>query len=1542
LLLVDVVHAEIVGQQAARKKWRPTSRGFLWIFQATAEMAVHGILSPEVAACPHALVGQDVRVANPERIGRYRVSRLLGSGAFASVWLGVDETIDQPVTIKVLADNWAHVPDVRNRFVQEARLLRTADSDRVVRMYDIGVLDDGRPYIVMSYADRGTLADRLDGSPLPLRDALHLAVETARAVAVLHRLEVIHRDIKPSNILFQSAPDGGERILIGDLGVAKSTAQASGFTASAGTPGYMAPEQRDAGFGIDVRADVYGLGALTYHLTTGGLYDDVDGLTARIGQLGLPERLSHVLVRALADERERRWADAQAFVDALVELRTAIDQPAGVDPAAEPPRDTGECPYPGLAAFQPGQAAWFFGRGVLVAELVEMLGERRHTGGIQAIVAPSGAGKSSLLRAGLLSKLDGDALPGSAGWPRLVFSPTTHPLRVLAEQVANLTGGRTADELAADPRRCVSLVRDAADRGNSNRPVVVVVDQFEELFTLCADVHERRLFIDILAEIAQRPRGDVSPAALVVAGIRADVYAACADYAPMRAALQDAPVIVGPMSDAELRDAICGPAREVGLDVEPGLVELLLRDLEAARLADGEAVNTYAAGRLPLLAHALRSCWQQREGPVLTVRSYQSTGGISGAIAASADRVYDALDAEAKIMARSLFLRLVKIEKGMDDARRRLSYTDLVGTSRDPHRLASLIDRFTHARLLTRTRDEVEITHEALLRSWPQLRTWIDGDRAGHLIHQRLEDVADAWTPGDDSGLYRGQRLDEVLAWTAETPWAELGPKARAFLDASVRLRRRTKLLRAAIPTVISLLAVIATVAALALFAEQREASAQRDLAVYERIVAEADQLRTVDASVSAQLDVVAHQMRPSEETGARLVQSANASLSSLLRGHTGGVFAVDINDDGTVMATASGDHSVRLWRMSTEHHATPLGRPLTGHTRSVYAVAFSPDGRVLATAGDDKTIRLWDVGDPGDPTPLGRPLTGHDGAVRTLAFSPNGHTLATAGDDRTIRLWDVTDPSAAIRANRVPDAHDGPVRALAFGRDGHTLATAGDDRTLRLWNVTGTSRPTPLSHTPTGHDGVVFALAFSPNGTTVATGSDDRTVRLWNVGNRAAPTLRGQPVAGHTGGVYALAFSPDGRSLATASGDHTARLWNVSTPDHVTPLSQPLAGHAGTVWAVAFTPDGTSLATASHDRNVRLWHLPVLLAGHTDAVWATTFRPDGRLLATTSEDHTIRLWDVTNPARPEARGRPLAGHTGGVYAAAFSPDGHTLATAGGDRTIRLWNVTDPDHPEPLGEPLTGHATVTTSVAFSPDGTTLATASEDRTVRLWDVTDPAVPEPRGEPLTGHTGGVYSVAFSPDGHTLATASGDRTIRLWNVTDPDDPKPLGRPLLGHTAIVRTAVFSPDGHTLATASGDHTTRMWDVSDPTHARPVGEALTGHSGAVYAASFDANGRTLATASDDQTVRLWNVADPAHPTLLPQALTGHTDAILAIAFAPHGHVLATASADHTVRLWRTDPDEAVQSICAATNGAFSAGDWRHFVSSELPYDPPCP
>jgi eukaryotic-like serine/threonine-protein kinase len=279
-----------------------------------------------------------------ERIGRYRIDGRLGSGAFASVWLGYDEALEAPVAVKLLADNWSHDPDIRSRFLQEARILRRIDSDRLVRVYDLGQTDDERPYFVMACADRGTLAERLKRGPLPVDEALHVSVEVARAVAVLHDAEVIHRDIKPSNVLFHSTRSG-ERILIADLGVAKAAAQASGFTIGAGTPGYMAPEQGKPGVKIDVRVDVYGLGALAYHLLSGGVrHDQADGKPPSAHRDGVPTEADAVVMRALAEDREQRWPDAGTFAMALA----AVSVPrAAPEPVTQPiPLADGSSPAP--------------------------------------------------------------------------------------------------------------------------------------------------------------------------------------------------------------------------------------------------------------------------------------------------------------------------------------------------------------------------------------------------------------------------------------------------------------------------------------------------------------------------------------------------------------------------------------------------------------------------------------------------------------------------------------------------------------------------------------------------------------------------------------------------------------------------------------------------------------------------------------------------------------------------------------------------------------------------------------------------------------------------------------------------------------------------------------------------------------------------------------------------------------------------------------------------------------------------------------------
>ncbi len=805
----------------------------------------------------------------------------------------------------------------------------------------------------------------------------------------------------------------------------------------------------------------------------------------------------------------------------------------------EPGAQAGECPYPGLASFGREQARWFFGRDELTSELIARLDARLRAGGVQVVVAPSGAGKSSLLHAGLLPKLDSGALPGSSRWPRMVFTPTAHPLAVLATQIAALTGADPAT-LAGDSQRCVAVLRGHLGSEDPGPRVVVVVDQFEELFTLCSDDQQRRTFIELLSQLASPPH----PVGFVVVGVRADFYAACANYSHLRTALQDNQLVVGPMSDTELRAAILYPAQDVGLDVEEGLVELLLRDL--GDTAGGTA--SYEAGRLPLLAHALRATWQQRHGHTLTVDGYRSTGGIHRAVATTADRVLNSVDPAGQHAARTLFLRLIRIGDGSEDARRRVSRADLLA-GLDPGSVLPVLDAFTQGRLLTQEQDTVEITHEALVRAWPRLRQWIDTDRAGNLIRQELEETAAVWTRDrrDTAGLYRGSRLEAARTWATSTSHeGDLSPTASEFLAVSTRQERRAVRLRRIVFVVLCVLALVASGAAVVAFQQSAVAQSQRDTAIFNQITVQLDRLRGTDVSLAAQLDLTAYSMRPTPDLYTALVTDANAALSTPLAGHTDSVNKVVFSPDGHTLATGSADRTVRLWNVTDPTHPTPLGQPLTGHTNSVNAVVFSPDRRTLASGGADQTVRLWNVTDPAHPTPLGQPLTGHTNVVTAVVFSPDGRTLASTSDDQSVRLWNVTDPAHPTALGQPLTGHTSNVRSVVFSPDGHTLATGSNDRTVRLWNLTDPAHPTPLGQPLTGHANSVNEVVFSPDGRTLASGSNDGTVRLWNVTDPAHPTPLGQPLTGHTNYVNAVVFSPDGRTLASGSADQTVLLWSL------------------------------------------------------------------------------------------------------------------------------------------------------------------------------------------------------------------------------------------------------------------------------------------------------------------------------------------------------------------------------------------------------------
>ncbi|MFD4135210.1 helix-turn-helix domain-containing protein [Streptomyces goshikiensis] len=1173
-----------------------------------------------------------------------------------------------------------------------------------------------------------------------------------------------------------------------------------------------------------------------------------------------------------------------------------------VVPGPSAPQLAGDCPYRGLAAFTPQDADWFFGRERATAALVERVFERIGSGPLM-LVAGSGAGKSSLLSAGLVPALrrgGGFPMPGADGWPVMRFTPTAHPLQELLDSAAKVLDGDpgiTAHRLRESPEVLLDAVRRLSDAGAAPgvRPVLLV-DQFEELFTLCSDEEERRAFVRVLCALAaDRPDRTRHDPAVVVLGVRADFSGNCLDFPELAAAFTDGLFVLPPMSVAELRESITRPAELAGLALEPGLVPLLLRDAglrdaglreEPAETLRGSPSSGTAtpSGALPLVSHALMATWQRREGATLTVAGYEHSGGIQGAIAHTAESVFAGLYPAEQRTIRRVLVRLVHVADGTGATRRRLSRAALMEQLADTDRAGAALDAFVAARLVTVDRDTVEITHEALLHAWPRLHGWIHADRAGLLIHQQLTHAADEWEREgrDPSVLYRGTRLETARSWADELDGlSRLGPPEAAFLRASraaqelrqAQAGRQVRVRQRMLATLVALLALALTAGALAY--QQREgALGQERVARSQALAVQSTSLAAGQPEASMLLAEEAYRTKDTPQARGALLSTQAQPFLARLGGHSGPVNAVAFGP-GTggpgngLLATGGSDGRVTLRRVADRR--TVGAFTVTGRVR---AVAFSPDGRTLATASTDGPVRLWDIAGRRSLAVFPARTSG----ARAVAFAPDGRTLAVAGVDGSVQLWSAGGDHAALASLT---GHTGRVNALAYSPDGGTLVSVGADQTVRLWDPAGARQLVALE----GHTGEVLGAAFAPDGATVATGGVDRTVRLWDVaGRRETATL-----AGHSDDVNAVAYTPDGTTVVSGGGDGTTRLWDVRGSR----LTATLAGHTDYVLAVAVDPGGTTLATAAFDQSVVLWDLggPALTSRPFTEIWHAAYSPDGKLLATADADHTVLLWDVGH-RRVLAT---LTGHTETVFSVAFAPDGRTLASAGSDGTVRLWDVAAR---APLAT-LVGHGGTVFAVAFAPDGRTLASAGSDGTVRLWDV---AARGPLAI-LTGHTDFANDVAFSPDGRTLASAGDDLTVRLWDVAGR---RPLAT-LSGHAGAVRAVAFSPDGRTLASSGNDGPVRLWDVP----RQRVVAVLAGHTGAARGIAFSPDGRTLASSGNDRTVRLWDVAGRR----LRAALAGHTNAVWGVVFSPDGRTVASSSNDGTVRLWNPDPGARLADIC---------------------------
>ncbi|MFH8350333.1 hypothetical protein [Streptomyces sp. NPDC018045] len=1202
---------------------------------------------------------------------------------------------------------------------------------------------------------------------------------------------------------------------------------------------------------------------------------------------------------------ERRWREVAAELAA----EAAVRETAGA-------KDAERAPYAGLAAFRAQDADWFFGRERLVEELATRLQGQRFV----ALFGASGSGKSSLLRAGLVPCLrarNAQLLP-------LLFTPGSHPLEECAIHLAPHVGrspGWLRSDLSADHAELNRVLRQIAVLASDEAEVVVVVDQFEEVFTVCGSERERAAFIAALVTAAHAPNSRCR----VVLGVRADFYPHCTQHAQLVEALCDAQVTLGPMTSCELHRAIVQPAARAGCRVEGALLAALTAQVHGQ------------VGMLPLLSHALLETWRRRQGTTLTLAGFQAAGGLDGALAQSAEALYTALTGRQQRLARPLFLRLTALGEGTEDTKRRIPRSELDETAD----LTTVLDHAACARLLTLDRGHVEITHEALIRSWPRLRRWLAEDRDRLRLHRQLTEAAQEWEAlGRDSGaLYRGTRLALAKSLLKHDETA-LTVRERAFLDAglaaetaeSAAARRRARRLRRLV-ALLAVFVVLSAAGALYTVGAERRATEERNSALARKAVAQAAALQVRDPALAAQLRLAAHRLAPQDETRDSVLGTSSQPYTTRLTGHHRGTTHAAFSPDGTVVATTSMDRTIKLWDVKNRHRPRQLST-LKGHTATVQAAAFRADGRVLATVGWDRTIRLWDVTDPRQPRRLSV-VTGHSADISALAFHPTGSLLATGGQDGTARLWDVADPRRP-RALAVLRKHRDNVSSVAFSPDGTTLATADYDATTHLWDVTHPARHRHLTTLTSAG----YATAFSPDGTTLATAGTGRTIQLWDVTTASRPRSRTASLAGHTDVINALAFSPDGDMVASAGTDDTVRIWLTAGPGGPPTLLTVLAGHTDMVSSAAFSPDGTTLATASDDYSVRLEDLRALTARHTGIVYSVAFSPDGRILATGSADRTVRLWNVTDPAAP-TRLATLTGQGEAVHAVAFSPDGRMFATGGAAHTIQLWDVSNPHRPErittlpgPTGTP-GGPGSGVMSVAFHPRGRLLAGAGTDQTIRLWDLSRPARPR-RLAAIPSRTGSLVSVSFHPSGTVLAASGVDPTIRLWNIADPRNPERL-RSVTGHTDITGLT-FVSHGDLMVSYSADRTVRLRAVTPAGSAREL-SVLRAHTATLQDAAFSPDGTRLASAGNDQIVRLWDTADPRHPVETAR-LTGHTAKIYSVAFQPRGTALASTDADGSVKLWDTDLDRVTARICRTVHPAITRAQWDQYFPG-VAYTPPC-
>lgn len=1440
------------------------------------------------------------------QIGTYRIIRLLGRGGMATVYLARDMSLGRPVALKFLSMAQEHTSESVDQFLVEARATARFNHPNVVTLFGAGQHGE-HPFVALEYVEGETLRERLRQDRATLRDVVSVGLGVARAIVAAHDAGVLHRDLKPTNVLLSK--DGRVRVL--DFGIARLLPTgdepptrvrsrgdvlareatdpddeektipmaARGAKGAQGTPAYMAPEQWS---GFDSRAtDLWALGMILYEMIAGKhpyTIDQIGVLAAQVTSLepvpvdpsfrDVPTELTAIVMRCLAkDPAERPSARDVVDVFSTLDLRAR----------SQGERETN--PFRALTPFRESDADVFFGRDEELERLVERL---RHQA-MLLLIGPSGVGKSSLVRAGLIPRLR-----EQGNWTVIDLRPGPRPLHALSSRLLGLDAttaksgtlrealldetlvdaevsqpaveapapsphterkdeARLVQGLRDSPRMLSVVLNEIADRSGCR--VLLLVDQLEEAQALAESDQDRQAFFSAIFTSAMAPEEPVR----VVATLRDDFLGRIEWGEQGRAMLSGVERVSEP-SDAALRETILRPLRQRGYAFDdPGLVDQILDSVR------GESAC------LPLLQFALSILWNRRDAERrrLLRRVYEGMGALAGALADHAERVLSSMpDQEAEI-ARVLFLRLVTPE----GTRRVVRQVDLLdGLPRaTPEVLSRLVDaRLLNLRKSSRAEQDVrvEIAHESLPSMWQRMARWMRESRQELVLMGEVTQAAELWER-------RGRRTDELWEGRAlEDAERMLGalrdpapPLVHAFVQAAAMRETNRRRVRRALLGAFALLATVAVLASSVAAWTLRERA--RHFASSEAR-ARADHARILRDSAWASL-------------ARRDVADARGQLRS----------AVEIQDALSLRA---------LWQRL-------LDEPLEGKLATkqmLYDVDFAPKGMRLAAASQNRVVYLF------DPVTLDvQVLRGHDDQVLSVAFRPDGGQLLSASWSGQLRRWDLQTGSSSVLGS-----YDSPLVCISMSPDGKTAAAACREGGAILFDTATGKVLRPLgSGSPE-----IWTAAFDPGGARVALGSADGSVRL--VRTSDGTVERRVEVEGIPQG---LAFAPGGNRIAVARSDGGVLVVDLRSGA----VLQRMQGHDARVRAISFLPDGKRLVSAGHDEMIRFWGASSgrqLAAWPSDVGWVLGLRvhPSGRHLAVSGTAGVALYRLPSGDEVQHARGRDS---TTGRYAIAFSADGRRIAAAG----HQVLEVRDARTGELQHRIVDGNLDAR-SVAFSRDGKRLLQAQRSGLVSERDLASgrvtttygsvpgdgealAAIPErdrviaaggggriviwvassgERIREIQAGCGKIWSLAVAPDATRIVSGSGDGTVRLWDVDTWQNEV-----LVRHDSAQRAVAWLPDGRRVASVGEDGRLGIIDV-DAREERLVGQ----HGGRLYDLDVSPDGKRLAVSCSDGNAYVWDVESGRK-----RVLRGHRGEVNCLAFSPDGERVVTTSDDGTVRFW---------------------------------------